>query len=81
MKVRTAGGFRSLLWLWGYEWSNVFFDIGLRNALLQGVLHCHVYAMDIFRLWDVRGSIDEIYVYEGLNGFLRGRLTVAGRGD
>jgi hypothetical protein len=35
--------------------------------------------MDILRLWDIGASIGEVYVYEGIYGFLRGRLTVAGR--
>ena len=32
--------------------------------------------MDIFRLWDTGASIDGIDVYEGIYGFLRGRLTI-----
>jgi hypothetical protein len=35
--------------------------------------------MDILRLWDIGASPDDVYVYEGMYGFLRGRLTVAGR--
>lgn len=35
--------------------------------------------MDILRLWDTGAGIDEVNVYEGINGFLRGRLVVAGR--
>ena len=79
--VRTAGTFRSLLSLCGcgYERSNVFIDIGLRNAILKAVLQGHVYPMDIFRLWDIGASRVSVDVYEGIYGFLRGCLTIAGR--
>jgi hypothetical protein len=73
------GVYDSLLGLWWYERSNVLIYIGLRKAPLEGVLYCQVYAMDILRLWDTGAGIDEVNVYEGINGFLRGRLVVAGR--
>jgi hypothetical protein len=34
--------------------------------------------MDIFRLWDIGAGRDGVDVYEGIDGILRGRLTIAG---
>ena len=77
--MRTAGGLRSLLRLCGYERSNVFIDIGLRNTILKAILQSHVYPMDIFRLGDIGASGGGVDIYEGIYGFLRCRLTVAER--
>ena len=35
--------------------------------------------MDIFRLWDIGASRGGVDIYEGIYGFLRYRLTIAGR--
>jgi hypothetical protein len=70
---------RLLLW---YGRSDVFINVGLRNASLKGVLDCHVHPMDIFRLWDVAGGPDEVYIYHRIYSSLYRCLVVArGRGE
>lgn len=72
---------RLLRW---YERSDVFIDVGLRNASLKGVIESHVYPMDIFRPWDVAGGIGEVYIYHHIRSSLRSRLVrvvVGGRGN
>ncbi len=67
--------------LWWYGRSNVFIDIGLRNAHLKYVLESHVHPVDILCLWDIATGIDEVYIYQRIYGFLRSRLAVTGGRD
>lgn len=55
---------------WGYEWSDVFVYIELRNPLLQGVLDRCVYAVDILRLREIAVGSGNIYVYQRIDGTL-----------
>jgi hypothetical protein len=62
-----------------YERSNIFIDVGLRDAFLEAVLEPHVYAMDILSLWDIAAGTVEVYVYQCIYGFLRSRVCAAVR--
>ena len=73
----TAGGSLSR----GYVWPNVYIDIGLRNAHLEGVFESLVHAIDIFRLWDTAAGTDEVNVYQRIYGPLRIPLSASGRLD
>lgn len=53
---------------------------GLRNALLEGVLDPHVYALDILRLWEIAADPGTIYVYQRIDGSLL-RFSIAGTSD
>jgi hypothetical protein len=62
-----------------YERSDIFIDVGLRDAFLEAVLEPHVYAMDILSLWDIAAGTVEVYVYQCIYGFLRSRVFAAVR--
>jgi hypothetical protein len=66
---------------WGYEWSDVFVNIGLRNALLEGVLDRHVYAVDILRLWEIAAGTGNINVYQRIDDTLLIRFSITGTSD
>jgi hypothetical protein len=55
--VQYAAG----LLFYGYGWSEVFVNIGLRNALLQSVLDCHVHGMGGSLLrFSIAGTSDQL---------------------